>query len=71
VSGSVGDGADDEARVAAVDAGENVVEADRDPAGDAGSDKKHPPFPAAGRQLAGVQSGDGCLPAGGGQDGGA
>ena len=45
----MGDSADDEARVAAVDAGQDVVEADRDSAGDAGSDEKYPPFPAAGR----------------------
>ncbi len=42
-----------------VDARQGVVEADRDSAGDAGGQEKHPPFPSAGRQLAGAQGGDG------------
>jgi hypothetical protein len=51
-SGGVGNGADYEACVAAVDADQGVAEADRDPAGDAGRQEKHPPFPAAGREPA-------------------
>jgi hypothetical protein len=70
-SSSVSDGADDEAHFAAVDAGQDVAEADRDPAGDAGSDEKHPPFPAAGRQFARVQGGDSGFPVGAGEQGGA
>src|SRR5208282_3747927 len=60
--GGMGDGADDEARVAAVDAGQGVAEADRGSAGEAGGQEEHAPFPAAGRQFAGVQGGDGCFP---------
>jgi hypothetical protein len=65
----VGDGADDEAGVAAVDAGQGVVEADRDSAGDAGGQEKHAPFPAADRQLACVEGGDGGFSVGAGQQG--
>jgi len=70
-SGGMGDGADDEARVAAVDAGQGVVEADRGSAGDAGGEEEHPPFSAACRQLAGVQGGDGGFPGGGCEQGAA
>ena len=66
----MGDGADDEARVAAVDAGQGVVEADRGSAGDAGGQEKHPPLPAAGREPAGVQGGDGGFPVDAGEQGG-
>jgi hypothetical protein len=65
----MGDGTDDEPRVAAVDAGQGVVEADRDRAGNAGGEKKHPSFPSAGRELAGVQSGDGGFPVDAGEQG--
>ena len=67
----MGDSADDEARVAAVDAGQGVVEADWGSAGDAGGQEEHAPFPAAGRQFAGVQGGDSGFPVGAGQQGGA
>ena len=40
----VGDGLDHEAGVAVVDAGQGVVEADRDPAGDAGGQEEDAPF---------------------------
>ena len=39
-SSNLSDGADDEARVAPVDARQDVAEADQDPVGDAGSEKK-------------------------------
>ena len=67
----MGDGADDEARVAAVDAGQGVVEADRGSAGDAGGEEEHPPFSSAGRELGGVQGGDGGFPVDAGEQGGA
>ena len=67
--GGMGDSADDEARVAAVDAGQGVVEADRGSAGDAGGQEEHPPFPAAGGELAGVQGGDGGFPVDAGEQG--
>jgi len=47
---SVSDGAGDEARVAVVDAGQDVVEADRGSAGDAGGQEEHPALPSAGEQ---------------------
>src|SRR6266571_4008423 len=65
----MGDGADDETRVAAVDAGQGVVEADRGSAGDAGGHEEHPPFPSAGWEFAGVQCGDGGFPVGAGEQG--
>ena len=65
----VGDGPDDEASVAAVDAGQSVVEVDRGSAGDAGGQEKHPPFSSAGREFAGAQCGDGGFPAGAGEQG--
>jgi hypothetical protein len=46
--GGMGDSADDEARVSAVDPGQSVVEADRGSAGDAGGQEENPSFPAAG-----------------------
>jgi hypothetical protein len=58
------DSADDEARVATVDARQGLAEADRGPAGDAGGQKERPSFPSAGRELAGVQGGDGGFPVG-------
>src|SRR5487761_1232584 len=66
-SGGMGDSANDEARVAAVDADQGVAEADGDPAGDARGEEEHPPFPAAGRELARVQGRNGGFPVGGGQ----
>jgi hypothetical protein len=48
--GRVSDCLDDEAGVAAVDAGQGVVEADRDPAGDAGGQLEHSAFAAGQRQ---------------------
>ena len=68
--GRVGDGFDHEAGVAAVDAGQGVVEADRDSCCDAGGQEEHAPFAAAGCQLAGVEGGDGCFPVGAGHRGG-
>ena len=56
------------ARITVVHAGQAVVEADRSSAGDAGGQEEHPPFPATGRKLAGVQGGDGCFPVGAGQE---
>jgi hypothetical protein len=67
--GCVGDGPDYEAGVAAVDAGQDVVEVDRDSAGDAGGQEEYPAFPSAGWQLASVQGGDGGFPVGGGEQG--
>jgi hypothetical protein len=52
-----------------LDAGQGVVEVDRDSAGDAGGREEYPAFPSAGWQLAGVQGGDGGLPVGGGEQG--
>jgi hypothetical protein len=53
----MGNSADDEARVAAVDAGQGVAEADRDPAGDAGGQEDGPAL-AAGGEFACGQCGD-------------
>src|SRR5260370_24054093 len=71
MSGRVRDGLDHEAGVALVDAGQGVVKADRDSSGDAGGQEEHAPFPAAGRQLAGVEGGDRGFPVGAGHQGGA
>jgi len=65
----MGDGADGEARVAAVDAGQGVVEADEGSAGDAGGQEEHPPFSSAGGEFAGVEGGDGGFPVGAGEQG--
>src|ERR1700739_2750868 len=67
----MGDSAHDEARVAAVDAGQGVFEADRGPAGDAGGQEEHPAFPSAGGELAGVQGADSGFPVDAGEQGGA
>jgi integrase len=67
--GGMGDSADDEARIAAVDAGQGVVEADEGPAGDAGGQEEHPAFSSAGGKLAGVQGGDGGFPVDAGEQG--
>jgi hypothetical protein len=67
----MGDSADGEARVAAVDAGQGVAEADGDPAGDAGGQEEHPALASAGGQVACVQGGDGGFPVGGGEQGAA
>src|ERR1700686_2506358 len=67
--GGMGDRADGEARVAAVDADQGVVEADRGSAGDAGGQEEHPAFPSAGGELAGVQGGDGGFPVDAGEQG--
>ena len=67
--GGMGDGADGEARVAAVDAGQGVVEADEGSAGDAGGQEEHSPFSSAGGELAGVEGGDGGFPVGAGEQG--
>ena len=67
--GGMGDGADGEARVAAVDAGQGVVEADESSAGDAGGQEEHPPFSSARGEFAGVQGGDGGFPVGAGEQG--
>jgi hypothetical protein len=58
-SGGMRDSADDEARVATVDARQGVAEVDRGSAGDAGGQKERPSFSSAGRELADVQGGDG------------
>src|SRR5450755_2151602 len=66
----MGDSADDEARVAAVDAGQGVVEADRNSAGDAGGKVEHPSFPSARWKLSGMQGDDCGFPVNAGQEGG-
>src|SRR5258708_27689951 len=63
----MGSSADDEARVAAVDAGQGVAEADGDPAGDAGGQEEDPALAAAGRELACAQCGDGGFPVSAGE----
>ena len=65
----MGDSADDVARVAAVDAGQGVVEADEGPAGDAGGQEEHPAFSSAGGEFAGAQGGDGGFPVDAGEQG--
>jgi hypothetical protein len=65
----VGDGPDNEFGVAAVNAGQYVVEADRDRTGDARGQEEHAPFTAAGRKLVGVKGGDRGVPVDAGQQG--
>ena len=69
MSGCVGDGPDDEAGVAVVDAGQGVVEADRNSAGDAGGQAEHASYSSAAWQLADVGGGDRGFPVGAGHQG--
>lgn len=64
--GGVRDGLDREERVALADAGQDVAEADRGSGGDAGGQAQDALFPAAARELAGVEGGDRCVPVDGG-----